>query len=100
MMNIVSRARELAMVARPDGEVQMDQRKPAVPAQASEMSRRVKTRAGRELDEAVGRGAAPAVEQLISRQLRALYDEVVNEPIPDRFVQLLEELERKQAGKS
>jgi hypothetical protein len=100
MMNIVSRARELAMVARPEGEMRMDQRKPAAPAQASEMSRREKARASRPAEEAVGRGAAPAVEQLISRQLQALYDEVVNEPIPDRFVQLLEELERKQAGKS
>jgi hypothetical protein len=40
----------------------------------------------------------PAVEQLISRQLRAIYDEVVNEPVPDRFVRLLEELERKRGG--
>jgi len=75
-MNMVSQAKGPAMVARPDGELQMDQRKPAAPAQA------------------------PAVDQLISRQLRALYDEVVNEPIPDRFVQLLEELERKQADKT
>ncbi len=99
-MNIVSRARELAMVARPDGELQMDQRKPAAPAQASEMSRREQARASHPAGEEIGRGPAPAVEQLISRQLRALYDEVVNEPIPDRFVLLLEELERKQADKS
>jgi Anti-sigma factor NepR len=33
----------------------------------------------------------------IGRQLRAVYDEVVNEPVPDRFVKLLEELERKQS---
>ena len=39
-----------------------------------------------------------AVELLISRQLRAIYDEVVNEPVPDRFVKLLEELERKRSG--
>ena len=99
-MNMVSRGKELAMVARPDGELQMDQRKPAAPAQPPEMSRREKSREGRREGEAVGRGPAPAVDQLISRQLRALYDEVVNEPIPDRFVQLLEELERKQADKT
>ena len=33
----------------------------------------------------------------IGRQLRAVYDEVVNEAVPDRFLQLLEELERKKA---
>jgi hypothetical protein len=32
----------------------------------------------------------------IGRQLRAVYDEVVNEAVPDRFLQLLEELERKK----
>lgn len=101
-MNTVSRATDRAMVARPEGEVQMDQRKPAAPAQASEMSRRDAARAGRPVASggAVGRTPTPAVEQIISRQLRAIYDEVVSEPIPDRFVQLLEELERKQADKS
>jgi len=33
----------------------------------------------------------------IGRQLRAVYDEVVNEAVPDRFLQLLEELERKKS---
>ena len=33
----------------------------------------------------------------IGRQLRAVYDEVVNEPVPDKFIRLLEELERKQS---
>jgi hypothetical protein len=36
----------------------------------------------------------------IGRQLRAVYDEVVNEEVPDRFRKLLEELERKQAERS
>jgi hypothetical protein len=31
----------------------------------------------------------------IGRQLRAVYDEVVSEAVPDRFLRLLEELERK-----
>ena len=99
-MNMVSQAKGPAMVARPDGELQMDQRKPAAPAQAPDVSRREKAREGRPAGETVGRGLAPAVDQLISRQLRALYDEVVNEPIPDRFVQLLEDLERKKADKT
>ncbi len=37
------------------------------------------------------------VQDHIGRHLRALYDAVVQAPIPDRFVKLLEELERKQA---
>jgi hypothetical protein len=36
----------------------------------------------------------------IGRQLRAVYEEVVNEDVPDRFVKLLEELERKKAERS
>ena len=32
----------------------------------------------------------------IGRQLRAVYDEVVSEAVPDRFLKLLEDLERKQ----
>jgi hypothetical protein len=37
------------------------------------------------------------VQVQIGRQLRAVYDEVVGEGVPDRFLQLLEELERKKA---
>ena len=33
------------------------------------------------------------VEDHISRQLRALYDDVVSQPIPDRLVDLLRQLE-------
>jgi len=36
----------------------------------------------------------------IGRHLRSLYDEVVNEEVPDKFLALLQELERKQAGKA
>ena len=36
----------------------------------------------------------------IGRQLRAVYEEVVNEPVPERFLRLLEELERKKAERS
>jgi len=35
----------------------------------------------------------------IGRQLRAVYDEVASEEIPDRFLKLLEELERKETEK-
>jgi hypothetical protein len=36
----------------------------------------------------------------IGRQLRAVYEEVVNEAVPDRFLKLLEELDRKKAKRS
>jgi len=32
----------------------------------------------------------------IGRQLRAVYDEVVSESVPERFLKLLEELEKKE----
>jgi hypothetical protein len=40
------------------------------------------------------------VQAFIGRQLRAVYNDVVNEPVPDRFVKLLEELERKKGGRA
>jgi len=36
----------------------------------------------------------------IGRQLRAVYDEVVNEAVPDRFLRLIEELARKKADEA
>lgn len=95
-MSIVPQALEMTGDARFDREVQMDQRKPAVPAPAAEMSREGAARSGAAEGTAPAAPPAPAVEQLISRQLRAIYDEVVNEPVPERFVKLLEELERKR----
>jgi len=37
----------------------------------------------------------PDVKDHISRQLRALYDEVANQPVPDRFMDLLGRLDEK-----
>jgi hypothetical protein len=39
----------------------------------------------------------PDLQAHIGRQLRAVYEEVVNEEVPERFIRLLEELERKKA---
>lgn len=36
-----------------------------------------------------------AVGERIGRELRAMFDDVVAEPVPDRFRQLLDELARK-----
>lgn len=45
-----------------------------------------------------GHGPDPVVEEAIGRQLRKLYDEVASEPVPDRFAELLRQLEQ-QDGK-
>jgi hypothetical protein len=37
----------------------------------------------------------PDVKDHISRQLRALYDEVANQPVPDRFMEMLGRLDSK-----
>ena len=56
----------------------------------------------------VGKAPVPApgvtlevdLQAQIGRQLRAVYEEVVNEAVPDRFLKLLEELERKETERS
>ena len=39
-----------------------------------------------------------AIHEHIGRQLRGIFDEVVTQPVPEKFRRLLDELERKQAG--
>jgi hypothetical protein len=41
---------------------------------------------------------ASDLQSHIGRQLQAVYDEVLHEPVPDRFLKLLQELERKTGG--
>jgi hypothetical protein len=43
--------------------------------------------------EAPRRGPQTGVDQYIASQLKAIYDEVVNEPVPDRLLQLLDQLD-------
>jgi Anti-sigma factor NepR len=40
-------------------------------------------------------GLQPQVQDHIGRQLRALYDDVLGQPVPDRFKELMERLDRK-----
>lgn len=44
-------------------------------------------------------GLGPDIQATIGRQLRMVYHEVLSEPIPDRFVRLLEELAKKEGGR-
>ena len=41
----------------------------------------------------------PPVFDMIGRRLRDYYDEVARQPVPDRFVDLLNQLEAKTAKK-
>lgn len=41
----------------------------------------------------------PEIYDLIGRQLRGYFEDVARQPVPDRFVELLSELEAKAPGK-
>ncbi len=41
----------------------------------------------------------PRVQTEIGKHLRAIYDDVINEPIPSKFMELLEKLERSTTQK-
>lgn len=53
---------------------------------------RKKAKKDRARNEASAR-AAPAADRFIGDQLKAIYDSVVAEPIPDRLLQLLDRLD-------
>ena len=42
------------------------------------------------------RGAAEKADQYIADQLKAMYDAVVVEPVPDRLLQLLDRLDNEE----
>ena len=48
---------------------------------------------GRKADAGKKRGVDGSVEKAIGSRLRAYYDEVAREPVPDRFVALLKQLD-------
>jgi hypothetical protein len=41
----------------------------------------------------------PEIYDLIGQRLRSFYDEVAQQPVPDRFVELLNQLEAKSSQK-
>jgi Anti-sigma factor NepR len=47
---------------------------------------------------AASAGAPAAVDRYIAGRLKAIYDEAVAEPIPDRLLQLLDRLDRSEKG--
>ncbi len=38
----------------------------------------------------------PAATDAIARRLKRVYDDIASEPVPDRFAELLDELERNR----
>ena len=49
-----------------------------------------------------GRGhvqVEPRVQAEIGKHLRAIYDDVINEPVPNKFIELLERLEQSTSSK-
>jgi hypothetical protein len=42
----------------------------------------------------------PALQDHIGRQLRAVYEQVLDEPVPERFLKLLSEFQNKQSSTS
>ena len=42
----------------------------------------------------------PRIQNEIGKHLRAIYDDVINEPIPSKFMELLEKLERSTTQKT
>jgi Anti-sigma factor NepR len=53
--------------------------------------------------ESYRRGGAqidPRIQNEIGKHLRAIYDDVINEPVPSKFMELLEKLERSTTQKN
>jgi hypothetical protein len=38
------------------------------------------------------------LQSLIGRQLRAVYDDIAKQPVPDRFIELMQQLDTKSAS--
>jgi hypothetical protein len=41
----------------------------------------------------------PRIQREIGKRLRTIYDDVINEPVPSKFIELLEKLERSTTRK-
>jgi hypothetical protein len=42
----------------------------------------------------------PSADPEIGRKMRAMYDDLLKQPIPERFIELLQQLDRAQGNKS
>ena len=48
---------------------------------------------------AIATSGKPPVYDMIGRRLRDYFDEVAKQPVPDRFLELLNQLDSKTSGK-
>lgn len=69
-----------------------------------EQKRSVRNMAGNKPGARAGEGAGKPgiqvqVQDHIGRQLRAVYDDVLNQPVPDRLLELLDQLDREKKGR-
>jgi hypothetical protein len=67
-------------------------RKPTHAGKTMTQATEAQTRAG--VSPSTEEGLSPNLQAHIGRHLRAVFDEVAREPIPDRLLQLLRDLER------
>jgi hypothetical protein len=51
-------------------------------------------------DTAQGAQMDPRIQTEIGKHLRAIYDDVINEPVPSKFMELLQKLEQSTTQKS
>ena len=50
-------------------------------------------------DKGNGKGLDGEAQKHIGRMLKATYDEIAHEPVPDKFLDLLKQLEASEPGK-
>jgi hypothetical protein len=81
-------------------EINMGQRRPPKPGQNSMISSDVVGQEPAAAGPLPEGGMEPELQDHIGRQLRAIYDEVLDEPVPERFLKLLADLDNKQGPKS
>jgi len=78
---------------------------PHAQLQRSETMTKEKSRPGSQVPprRRAGQGKATeadgAVEKAIGNRLRAYYDEMAKQPVPDRFLDLLKQLDDRETGK-
>jgi hypothetical protein len=54
---------------------------------------------GEQSREQSGNGVDSETRKHLARMLKATYDEVAHEPVPDKFLDLLKQLEKAEPGK-
>lgn len=76
------------------------QESPSVATPSAEFGSRIAPEAGSAQGEDAGGPPVSAdMQQFIGRQLRAVFDDVAKQPIPDRFLELMKQLDGKTSAR-